>query len=107
MLLGARPLSIEEVVAVARHGERVEVDPGLDETMAPARAVVEQAVAEGRTVYGVTTGFGAPEPVKHFETRSQLFLCVALGMVGWLIQATVGRRGGVGRRWQNRRGLAV
>jgi histidine ammonia-lyase len=59
MLLGARPLSIEEVVAVARYGERVDIDPGLDGHMAPARAVVERAVAEGRTVYGVTTGFGA------------------------------------------------
>jgi histidine ammonia-lyase len=59
MLLGARPLSIAEVVAVARHGERVELDPGVEQSMAPALAVVERAVAEARTVYGVTTGFGA------------------------------------------------
>ena len=59
VLLGPRPLRIEEVVAVARHGEQVELDPEIDQTMAPARAIVERAVAEGRTVYGVTTGFGA------------------------------------------------
>ncbi len=57
--LGAQPLTIEDVVAVARHGARVEVDPALEDAMGPARAVVESAVAEGRTVYGVTTGFGA------------------------------------------------
>ena len=59
VMLGPRPLTIEEVVAVARHGARVEVDPELEAVMGPARAVVESAVAQGRTVYGVTTGFGA------------------------------------------------
>jgi histidine ammonia-lyase len=57
--LGPRPLSVEDVVAVARRGEQVELDPDLDQAMAPARAVVDKAVTEGRTVYGVTTGFGA------------------------------------------------
>jgi histidine ammonia-lyase len=57
--VGPRPLTIDEVVAVARHGVPVEVDPELDAVMAPARATVESAVAGGRTVYGVTTGFGA------------------------------------------------
>ncbi len=57
--LGAAPLSIDEVVSVARHGARVEVAADLEDTMAPALEVVERAVAEARTVYGVTTGFGA------------------------------------------------
>src|SRR2546427_2253087 len=59
VVLGPRPLTVEEVVAVARYRERVEVDDGVAEAMAPARAVVERAVAEERTVYGVNTGFGA------------------------------------------------
>src|SRR5437588_4706860 len=59
VVLGPRPLTVEEVVAVARHRDRVEVDEGVAAAMAPARAVVERAVAEERTVYGVTTGFGA------------------------------------------------
>jgi histidine ammonia-lyase len=59
VVLGPNPLSIGEVVAVARDRARVEVGPDVDEAMAAARAVVDRAVAEDRTVYGVTTGFGA------------------------------------------------
>jgi histidine ammonia-lyase len=58
-MLGPRPLTVDDVVAVARHRAPVEVDPELEAAMGPARATVETAVAEGRTVYGVTTGFGA------------------------------------------------
>jgi len=50
---------------------------------------------------------GLAEPVKAFETRTQDFFCVSVWMVGLLIQATVGSLGGVGRRPQNRRGLAA
>ncbi|HVM05172.1 MAG TPA: histidine ammonia-lyase [Acidimicrobiales bacterium] len=59
VVLGRRPLSIAEVVAVARHGEAVEVADDLDDGMAPSRLAVERAIAERRVVYGVTTGFGA------------------------------------------------
>jgi histidine ammonia-lyase len=59
VVLGARPLTVEEVVAVARFRQPVELDPALAAHMAPARAVVERAVEDGATVYGVTTGFGA------------------------------------------------
>lgn len=51
-------LSIEDVVAVAARSERVEISPGLEEKMLPARRVIEDAVASGLTMYGVTTGFG-------------------------------------------------
>ncbi|TMF28635.1 MAG: histidine ammonia-lyase, partial [Chloroflexi bacterium] len=50
------PLSVADVVAVARHGAPVRVAPAAAERMAPARAVVERIVADGATVYGVTTG---------------------------------------------------
>ena len=59
VVLGRAPLSVSEVIAVARGGEKVEVAVDLDAGMAASRAHVERAVAEGRTVYGVTTGFGA------------------------------------------------
>ncbi|MDP9226601.1 MAG: histidine ammonia-lyase [Actinomycetota bacterium] len=52
------PLTFEDVIAVAARGERVELSPGLHPRIARARAVVEDAVASGTTVYGVTTGFG-------------------------------------------------
>jgi histidine ammonia-lyase len=59
VVLGAAPLSVAEVVAVAREGAPVELAPDLDAVMAPSRRLVERAVIDGSTVYGVTTGFGA------------------------------------------------
>ena len=53
------PLSFEEVLAVAAGDTDVVFSPEAAEGMGPARRIVEDAVAEGRTVYGVTTGFGA------------------------------------------------
>jgi histidine ammonia-lyase len=57
--LGPQPLTIREVVDVARYEVPVEVADDVRQSMAPSLAVVEDAVAEGRNVYGVTTGFGA------------------------------------------------
>jgi len=51
-------LSLSDVVAVAR-GEHVVFEEPSVERVRAARDVVERAVAAGRTVYGVTTGFGA------------------------------------------------
>jgi histidine ammonia-lyase len=59
MLLTPDPLTPAQVVAVARGHERVDVAPIVTEAMAPARRAVEQVVASGEVVYGVTTGFGA------------------------------------------------
>ncbi len=53
------PLHISDVVAVARGGARAELGPEVAERMAPARAVVERALASNAVVYGITTGFGA------------------------------------------------
>jgi histidine ammonia-lyase len=62
--LDGSPLSVGDVVAVARHGAAVAVAPAAAARMAPARAVVERIVAGGASVYGVTTGFGALASVK-------------------------------------------
>ena len=58
-MLGGRPLSVAEVVAVARRGEPVEVAADLDAGMLASRREVERAIEAGSVVYGVTTGFGA------------------------------------------------
>jgi histidine ammonia-lyase len=58
MLTGA-PLSISDVVAVARAGRRVALAPQAIERIDRARALVERIVAEQQICYGVTTGFGA------------------------------------------------
>lgn len=51
-------LSFEDVVAVAAHGAPVEIAPGVPSAMARSRGTVDEAVREGRTVYGITTGIG-------------------------------------------------
>jgi len=58
LALGSRPLRLEDLVAVARGGRLVRLDPSARERLARSRKVVDRALAEGRVVYGITTGFG-------------------------------------------------
>jgi histidine ammonia-lyase len=53
------PLTVDEVVAVARRRADVTTGDSLVARMEPARSLVERVVAENRAVYGITTGFGA------------------------------------------------
>jgi histidine ammonia-lyase len=46
------------VAAVAREGRQVALDPDAADRMRASREVIERLVADGATVYGVTTGFG-------------------------------------------------
>ena len=48
-----------DVVAVARHGAAVEIDPAALAGVRRARAGVEALAAADRPIYGVSTGFGA------------------------------------------------
>ncbi len=59
LILDGAPLSIEDVVAVARHGRAVQLGDGLVDALAPTRAAVEQAASGDEAVYGINTGFGA------------------------------------------------
>ena len=56
--IGEKPLDIEALVAIARHGARVELADSARERVTSARALVEKWVRDGKAVYGVTTGFG-------------------------------------------------
>jgi len=59
VVVDGSPLTVDDVVAVAY--QRLTAIPGddLEARMEPARALVEQVVANDETVYGITTGFGA------------------------------------------------
>src|SRR5215207_10125707 len=52
-------LSLESVVAVARHGARLMISKEVRERILASRRHVEGIIGEERPVYGVTTGFGA------------------------------------------------
>ncbi|MET0770434.1 MAG: histidine ammonia-lyase [Solirubrobacteraceae bacterium] len=53
-----------ELEAIARGAAPPPLDAAARERIAAGRAVVEQALAEGRVVYGVTTGFGQLSSVR-------------------------------------------
>jgi histidine ammonia-lyase len=57
--IGETPLRPEDVVAVARHGARVEVAPESLSRVATTRALVEGLADDPEPHYGVSTGFGA------------------------------------------------
>ena len=59
LMLTGEPLTIDDVVAVARSGRRVGLAPQALERIHKARALVERIVADEQVCYGVTTGFGA------------------------------------------------
>jgi histidine ammonia-lyase len=56
--LAGRDLTIDQVIEVARGRRAVELDPAAADRMRASRSVIDRLVAEGATVYGVTTGFG-------------------------------------------------
>lgn len=109
--LDGQRLTLEQLAAVARGEERVTLAKGARVRIEGARRVVEKIIAEGRTVYGVNTGFGklsdlhiAPDeqralqlnlvrshscgvgpPLSEAETRAMLLLranVLALGYSG-------------------------
>lgn len=57
--VGIGPLSIEEVVAVARYGAEVVIDAAAVEEIGRTRTRIEELAADPTPVYGVSTGFGA------------------------------------------------
>lgn len=56
--LVGRPLTLHDVVRVARDGQPVALCPDAAARIAASRACIERIVEEERVVYGVTTGFG-------------------------------------------------
>lgn len=59
--IGAEPLAIEDVVALAIGAARpaLDPDPELDARIEASVRFVADAIENGRAIYGVTTGFGA------------------------------------------------
>lgn len=68
-------LTIEEVVAVARYGAKVNIDPAALAAVAETREHIEKLAADPTPVYGISTGFGALAR-RHIpqELRAQLQL---------------------------------
>ncbi len=78
VVLTGAALTLEEVVRVARGGERVELHPDTRERMLAAREVVEHQLEAGTPVYGLTTGVAARKrytvPPETQEEHNQLLI---------------------------------
>ena len=70
---GRAPIGHDDIVAVARRGARISLseDPEFRDAIAASRAALEAMVADGATVYGVTTGFGENCVVDVDSERAQ------------------------------------
>ena len=58
VVLDGHSLTLEEFVAVARHGAEVSIAASAMEAMQKSRALAEKIASEKRVAYGITTGFG-------------------------------------------------
>jgi len=56
--LDGQSLKLEDVTAVSRGGIQVALSKNARKNMEQSRQVIEDILADGRTVYGVNTGFG-------------------------------------------------
>ena len=58
IVLDGTSLTVAEVVAVSRSGATVAVDAAAAAAVDRSRATVEKALADGKVIYGINTGFG-------------------------------------------------
>jgi histidine ammonia-lyase len=77
LVIDGRSLAIADVVRVARNaGLRVAVAPDARLALLESRRLVDRAVASGRTIYGINTGFGKlanvripPDQLERLQTN--------------------------------------
>ncbi len=74
VIMDGHSLTIENVVNVARHGEKIEIKAEAIEKVKKCRALLEKKISEGEVMYGVNTGIGefseialSEEQVKEFQ----------------------------------------
>jgi histidine ammonia-lyase len=86
VVLDGGPLAIDDVVAVARHGDAVRVGPEAARRLAKARAYVEELAGTAAPVYGITTGVGKLKdvviPPEHRDALQRRLVLSHAGGVG-------------------------
>ena len=82
--LGMEGMTLDDLVRIARQGAGVVLSPGAEERIGRAWQLVTRWVDEERTVYGVTTGFGALSDVtiSQRDTRQLQFNILKSHAVG-------------------------
>jgi histidine ammonia-lyase len=69
LVLDGQPLALAEIEAVALHRLRVEIASEARARVEQSRALIEEILAAGQTVYGVNTGFGKLSDVRIAPER--------------------------------------
>jgi len=74
IILNGSELTIDKLVGIARHGEKVELQSGALEKIKTCRAMLEEKIKAHEIMYGVNTGIGefsevvlSDEQVKEFQ----------------------------------------
>lgn len=73
IILDGHSLTIEDVVKVARFGEKVEIAQQAIEKVKKCRALLEKKIAEGEVMYGVNTGIGEFSEIALNESQVKDF----------------------------------
>jgi phenylalanine ammonia-lyase len=86
IVLGADPLTIEQVARVARGGEEVRTSGGARSRIAEGRARLLELLKRGERIYGVNTGIGgnikidlAPDEMEQMQLNLVAYLGCATG----------------------------
>src|SRR5579863_3039447 len=86
IMLNGSDLTVTQVLAAARNGGKVAIAPDAISVMSQARQVVQEVLAKGEPVYGLTTGVGErksflldPAERKRFNQRLVLNHRIAQG----------------------------
>jgi histidine ammonia-lyase len=69
--ISAAPMTIEDLIAIARGRAPVRLTEDSKVRIIQARKLVEQWVEEGRIIYGITTGFGALSDVRISKAQAR------------------------------------
>jgi histidine ammonia-lyase len=73
IVLDGHNLTVEKVVRVARHGEKVELHPDALERIKVCRTMLEDKIAKHEIMYGVNTGIGEFSEVVLSDEQVQQF----------------------------------
>jgi histidine ammonia-lyase len=94
ILLGYEGMTLEDLVAIARRGTHVQLSEESEKRIIKGRKLIDQWIKDERTIYGVTTGFGALSDVliSKNDTRQlqeNILMSHAAGVGDILDQETV------------------
>jgi histidine ammonia-lyase len=73
IILDGSSLTVDKLVAIARHGETVELDPAAVERIRVCRSILEEKLAARETMYGTNTGIGEFSEVVLSDEQVQQF----------------------------------